>query len=99
MLEDADTDKISAASRDADVAAKTLAEIAADPPSSDAVISALRNSLHSGAKKSRAAVVGAIAQLGSKAATAAPDIQAFEKDPDPNVQAAAVKALEALGKQ
>ena len=52
MLEDADTDKISAASRDADAAAKTLAEIAADPPSTAAVISALRNSLHSGAKKS-----------------------------------------------
>ncbi len=99
MLEDADTDKTSAASRDAEVAAKTLAEIAADPPSTDAVLSALRKSLHSNAKKSRAAVVGAIAELGPKAASAAPDIQAFEKDPDPNVQSAAVKALEALRKE
>ena len=99
MLEDGDTDQISAASGDADAAANTLAEIAKDPPTTEAVITALRNALQSGPKKSRAAVVSAIGELGTKAAKAAPDVQSLEKDPDPKVQTAAAKALKALGKE
>jgi hypothetical protein len=54
-------------------------------------------SLRSDAKKSRAAVVVALRQLGSKASAAAPAIEALKNDPDPDVRAAATKPLDALG--
>jgi HEAT repeat protein len=96
MLEEADAGKVPASSGDADAAAEALVKIAADPATSKAVVSALRASLRSNSKTSRAAVAAALEQLGPAAAEAAPELEALKNDSDPHIREAASKALEAL---
>ena len=86
MLEEADADDGLTAATDREAAAKALNRVAVDSPSSEAVVSALRHSLRTDSKKPRAAVVSALQQLGTKAAAAAPEIDALKNDPDPNVR-------------
>ena len=98
MLEQAGDGKNPAVSGDADSAADALAAIAADAPTSKAVVTALSNSLRTSSNASRSAIIAALEQLGPKAATAAPEIEPLKNDPDPRVREAASKALEALAK-
>ncbi len=98
MLEESGDGKNPAASVDAEAAADALAEIAGGAPTSNAVVNALRDSLHSSSKASRSAILAALEQLGPKAATAAKEIEPLKNDPDPRIREAASKALEALAK-
>ncbi len=99
MLEESADGTSMTARSDADAATRALSSIAADASSSKTVLNALKESLRSGSKSSRIAVVEAIEELGPKAAGAAPEIEALKNDPDPNVHKAATKALEALGQK
>jgi HEAT repeat protein len=97
MLEVADSDDALSAASEREAGVKALARVAADSPSSEAVVSVLRHSLRSDSKKPRASVVTALGQLGPKAAVAAPEIEALKNNPDPNVRKAATRALEDVG--
>ncbi len=99
MLEQANDGTSMTESTDTDAAAGALGQIAADASTSKKVLSALKESLRSGPKASRVPVIEAIGELGPKAATAAPEIEALKNDPDPNVQKAAIEALQALGRK
>jgi HEAT repeat protein len=98
MLEQANDGQSRTASIDAEAASSALGQIAADASTTKTVLIALKEALHSGPKTSRVAVIEAIGELGTKAATAAPEIEALKNDPDPNVQKAATEALHALGR-
>jgi HEAT repeat protein len=97
MLEEGATDNGLTAATEVQSAVRALTRIAADETSAPAVVNALMRSLQSDAKKSRSAVIVALRQLGTKASAAAPAIDALKNDPDPDVRAAATKALDSLG--
>ena len=99
MLEESTDGTSMTASTDSDAATKALGLIAADGSSSKTVLNALKESLRSGSKASRVAVVEAIEELGPKGAGASPEIEALKNDPDPNLHKAATKALESLGQK